>query len=404
MAQYIPIERDQTPWWEPPAAPAASPWRVPLFDLSFGREEVSAVTQVLRSGWLTMGRRTQELEEAFASEVGAPFALAVSNGTAALHLANLGLGLGPGDEVITTPLTFVATANSIVITGAKPVFADIIGPEDLNLDPAEVERRLTPRTKAVTVVHYGGNSCRLDEICQIAQSRGLAVIEDCAHAPGASHQGRPCGTWGLAGCFSFYSNKNLTTGEGGMVVTSDAALAQRLELLRSHGVTASVQERHQGGTALYDVAAVGCNYRIDEMRAALGLCQLSRLAERNRRRQKIGRYYRQLLAGEERLVLPFAGAVDSARHIFPVLLHRRVDRDAFREAMHARGVQTSIHYPPVHQFSWYRRHLPQAPGSLARAEDAGAREVTLPLYPEMGLNQVGLVAEAVAGALEEAWR
>jgi dTDP-4-amino-4,6-dideoxygalactose transaminase len=228
-------------------------WQVPLADLDYGPEEERAVLDVIQSQWLTMGAVTKEFEAQFADFVGAKHALAVSNGTVALHLACLAVGLGPGDEALAPALTFVASANAIVYTGADVRFADILGPENLNISPERIEAQCSPRTKAILVVHYGGYACHMDEILAIADQHDLAVIEDAAHAPGVRWNGKAMGTWGDVGCFSFFSNKNLATGEGGMVVTNRDDIAEKIQLLRSHGMTSLTWDRHQGHAYSYDV-------------------------------------------------------------------------------------------------------------------------------------------------------
>lgn len=377
-------------------------WRVPLADLDYDEVEEQAVLAVLRSRWLTMGSVTQDFEQAFAEFVGAKQALALSNATVALHLACLAAGIGPGDEVIVPSLTFVASANAVHYTGARVVFADILGPEELNIAPEEIERLVTPRTKAVIVVHYGGFPCRMPEILEIASRHGLAVIEDAAHAPGAYLDGIHLGTWGDVGCFSFFSNKNLSTGEGGMLVTNRDDIAQKVRLLRSHGMTSLTWDRHQGHAYTYDVVELGYNYRIDEIRSALGLSQLKKLAANNARRKSITGQYWLALQGNE-VELPFYASVKHTRmqpsyHIFPMLLPANIDRMHFIDCMRAAQVQTSIHYPPVHQFRYYRDCYPGV--VLPYTEDVAAREVTLPLYPGMDDQAVEVVLSAVKKALE----
>ena len=378
-------------------------WRVPLSDLDYGPEEEEAALDVIRRRWLTMGAVTQEFEAAFAELTGARYALAVSNATEALHLACLALGIGRGDEVIVPSLTFVATANAVLYANAEVRFADIIGPHDLNISPEDIERQITSRTKAIMVMHYGGYPCRMPEILEIARQHGLAVIEDAAHAPGASLDGQALGTWGDVGCFSFFSNKNLATGEGGMVVTNRAEIAEKIKLLRSHGMTTLTWDRHRGHASSYDVVDLGYNYRIDEIRSALGLAQLSKLQKNNARRCALTERYWRGLAGApyDGMELPFAGSRgDSSHHILPVLLPERADRQAFMDSMRASGVQTSIHYPPIHQFSYYRGRYPGV--SVPVTERLAAREVTLPLYPTMSDEQVDTVLAAAATALASA--
>lgn len=379
-------------------------WRVPLSDIDFGPEEMEAVEQVLKSRWLTMGAVTQEFEREFAAYVGAPHAVAVTNATAALHLACVAAGLGPGDEAILPSLTFVATANAVRYTGAVPVFADIEGENDLNVSAQEIEECITPRTRAIVVVHYGGYACDMPAILSLAEERGLTVIEDAAHAPGSQLNGRMLGTWGRIGCYSFFSNKNMTTGEGGMLVTGDDRLAERLRLLRSHGMTSLTWDRHKGHAWSYDVVDLGYNYRMDEVRAALGLAQLRKLPRNNQLRREKTSLYRRLLEEDcPEIVIPFENHPGvSAGHLMPVLLPEGVSREAFMAGMKEMGVQTSIHYPPVHLFSAYRETIPPVAQSLAFTESMAAREVTLPLYPTLSDDAVRSVVEAVQVSLVHA--
>jgi len=376
-------------------------WKVPLADVVFGPEEIAAVTAVLESGWLSMGPKTQEFEARFAHFLDVKHALAVTNGTAALHLACQALGLSTGDEVLCPVLTFVASANAILYTGAKPVFVDINGPHNLNLSVADAAGKVTERTRAIMVVHYAGYPCDMDAIAALARRHGLKIIEDCAHAPGAvyhSAQGpRLAGTLGDIGCFSFFANKNMTTGEGGLVVTNDDALARHMKFLRSHGMTTLTWDRHRGHSFSYDVVDKGYNYRLDEMRAALGIVQLKRLEEGNAKRRNLALRYQEILQNMQSLELPFAGAPEgSTYHLFPVLLKDGTQRPDFMAALARQGIQTSVHYPPVHLFSYYRQLWPEGYDHLIpRAEAAAQREVTLPLFPAMTSSQLAHVVQAI---------
>ena len=272
-----------------------------------------------------MGPKTQQFEAEFAGFLGIKHAFAVANGTAALHLACEAVGLKAGDEVLCPALTFVASANAILYTGARPVFVDILGPQNLNLSAADAASKITERTRAIMVVHYAGYPCDLDAIRDLAQRHGLAIIEDCAHAPGAVYHSRDglkkLGTLGSIGCFSFFSNKNMTTGEGGMLVTDDDELAQKIRIARSHGMTSLTWDRHKGHSFSYDVVARGYNYRLDELRAALGIVQLQRLAAGNGQRRQLTRMYQEKLQPLSQIQIPFlAGPEGSAHHIFPILL------------------------------------------------------------------------------------
>ncbi len=352
--------------------------------------------EVIRSGWLTMGQTTEEFERRFAEAVGVRHALAVTNGTAALHLAGLAVGLGPGEEVICPSLSFVAGANSILYTGAEPVFADVTSLNDLTISPADIAAKITPRTKAVQVMHYAGQPCDMEPIMDLARAHHLAVIEDCAHAPGAALNGRHCGALGQIGCFSFFSNKNMTTGEGGMVTTDDDQLAAKIRLMRSHGMTTLTLERHRGHAFSYDVVALGYNFRLDEIRAAIGLAQLDKLALFNARRSLLAEHYCQRLSEIDGLAAPFGfGRGLSINHIMPVILDQDLDRAAFMRFMKQKGVQTSIHYPPIHLFEFYKRRLNGQRPFLPLTEAAGRREVTLPLYPSMDEGDVEFVCQAI---------
>jgi len=376
-------------------------WRVPLADVNLGPEELEAVSAVIRSGWLTMGEVTQAFEEEYAQSTHSAHALAITNATAALHLACLALGIGPGDEVILPSLTFVASANAVGYTGALPVFADIESPNWLCLSPGAVEAALTPRTKAIMVVHYAGYACDMPAILEIAREHKLGVIEDAAHAVGASLNGKALGTWGDVGCFSFFGNKNLTTAEGGMLVTDNPEIAEKVRVLRSHGMTTLTWDRFKGHASTYDVVAQGYNYRMDELRSALGREQLKRIPSGNARRGELVRLYRDLLAREvPSICVPFVEErCQSSYHIMPVLLPKGADKHAFMEQMKARGIQTSWHYPPVHRFSVYQQAYASRPNPLPVTDEVAQREVTLPLYPTMTDEQVGWVVQAAKEAL-----
>jgi dTDP-4-amino-4,6-dideoxygalactose transaminase len=369
-------------------------WRVPLADVDVGDEHASAVDAVVRSGWWSQGPRVEEFEQAFARFCGSRHAIAVANGTAALHLALLAAGCGPGDEVVVPSLNFVAAANTIVQTGARPAFCDIRGGVDLNAGASELEAAVGPATKAVLLLHYGGFACDMAPVLDLAERRGLVVIEDAAHAPGSTWNDRPCGTIGQIGCFSFFSNKNLATGEGGMVVTDDDDLAAAVRLHRSHGMTTLTWDRHRGHASSYDVLAAGFNYRLDEIRAAIGLVQLRRLEAENAARREVARTYRDALHGVAGIELAFAdrlGEESSAHHLAVVILPGRAERGAVRERLAAKRIQTSVHYPPIHHFSAYRGSRVQ----LATLEALADRLLTIPLFGHMTAEQVQAVTEGV---------
>ncbi len=373
-------------------------WLVPLSDIDYGAEEEKAVLNVFRSRWLTMGDVTREFECEFAKSLNVKHAIAVSNGTEALHLACIALGIEPDDEVIVPALSFVATANAASYTGAKVRFADIISLKEPCIDPGEINRLINHKTKAVIVMHYAGFPCRMQEILDICNAKGIAVIEDAAHAPGAAFLDRKLGTWGKIGCFSFFSNKNLATGEGGMLVTNDDTLAKRLQSLRSHGMTSSTLDRHQGHAYSYDVVELGYNYRLDEIHSALGLVQLSKLKENNLIRKDLtSKYIAELKSSS--LIFPFEEPLgDPSFHIMPTLLNQIYDRNLFMEEMRKRKIQTSIHYPAIHHFSYYLKKNPSI--SLPITEEYCKRELTLPLFPTMTSNQFQSVINSVTECLK----
>jgi dTDP-4-amino-4,6-dideoxygalactose transaminase len=372
-------------------------WRVPLADLNYGETEKQVVLDVIQNQWLTMGKVTQEFEARFADLMAAKHCIAVSNGTVALHLACLALGIGPGDEVILPALTFVASSNAVLHAGAEVRFADILSVNELNISPEKILAQITPNSKAILVVHYGGYSCRMAEIQAIADEHNLAIIEDAAHAPGARLDGKMLGTWGDIGCFSFFSNKNLAVGEGGMVVTNNDDIAEKVRLLRSHAMTSFTWDRHRGFAYSYDVIDLGYNYRIDEIRSALGIVQLEKLPANNTIRKRItGRYWDAF--EDSGLGLPYkTTACSSSHHIFPVLLPAGMNKKNFIDFLRQAGVQTSFHYPPIHQFSYYRPRFPDC--SLPETEAVARREVTLPLFPSMSDGQVELVIRTTMEAL-----
>jgi dTDP-4-amino-4,6-dideoxygalactose transaminase len=372
-------------------------WKVPLADVEIGEPEIDAVAAVYRSGWLSMGPRTEELEARFSEYTGAEHSLAVTNGTAALHLICLAAGLGPGDEVVVPSLTFVATASAIRYTGATPVFADIAALDRPWISADAARAAIGPRTKAIMNMTYGGHPGESAELAELAAERGLILLEDAAHGLGGSLGERHLGTFGMAGAFSFFSNKNLPVGEGGMVVTNDEEVAARLRLLRSHGMTSLTWDRHRGHASGYDVVELGFNYRIDEARAALATARLARLDADNELRAAAAETYRNGL-GELDGVTPAMPAVSggrSAHHLFTVLVDESIDRDAVRAELAEQGIQTSLHYPPIHRFTAYDVDV-----DLPLTESYAARAMTLPLFPTITEEQIGLVLSGLSDAID----
>jgi len=364
-----------------------------------GDEEVEAVTKVLRSGWLSVGPETAAFERGFAEALGVGRAVAVSSGSAALHLALMALGIGPGHEVIVPSLTFVATANAVCLLGARPVFADVRSDQDLTIDPADVARLLRPSTRAIIAVHYGGWPADLKALRALADDAGVALVEDVAHAPVVQAGNAMLGTVGDAGCFSFFATKNLTMGEGGLVVARRPETLDTVRLLRSHAMTVNSWDREHGRDGAYDVVDVGFNYRPSEMAAALGRVQLGRLAaDRRARAASVAQYVAGLAS------LPVAMAFDpeqvSAYHILPVLLPANIDRDEVQAGLREARIQSSVHYPPVHLFSAYRRRFGTGPGEVRRTEALSRRLLTLPLHANLSRADVALVCDSLARAID----
>jgi dTDP-4-amino-4,6-dideoxygalactose transaminase len=359
-----------------------------------GAEEKSALAAVIESGWVTMGDRVQEFEQAFARLHEAEDSIAVGSCTAALHLILHALGIGPGDEVLVPSLTFVATANSVLYVGARPVFVDIESPAAPLMSLEEAEAKCTARTKAVIIVHFAGYLAHRDAWQSFARRKGLLLIEDAAHAPGLP----AAGTFGEAAAFSFYGNKNMTTAEGGAVIARSRSLREAIRRARSHGMTSGTRQRLDSRSPDYDVTMLGFNYRMDELRAAVGLVQLKRLPEWNDIRRSLSLRYRQLIARHcPSVMVPFADPWPSAHHLMPVVLPTEISRQAVIDRLRKRGIQTTVHYPPVHRLTFYQNLYPDV--HLPRTDEFSRRELTLPLHPRMTPETVDLVVNSLAAAL-----
>ncbi|MBI4356172.1 MAG: UDP-4-amino-4,6-dideoxy-N-acetyl-beta-L-altrosamine transaminase [Candidatus Omnitrophica bacterium] len=360
--------------------------------------DIEAVAAVLRSSRLTTGPKVAEFEEAVSSYVRAREAVAFSSGTAALHAAAFAAGLGPGDEAVTTPLTFCATANAALYQGARPAFADVRD-DTLNLDPAAVEARLTPRTKAVLPVDYAGHPADLEALLALAARQGLTVIEDACHALGAADRGRKVGGISHMTVFSFHPIKAITTGEGGMVTTNEAALAKRLRLFRNHGIDSDPNARQASGAWFYEMTALGFNYRLTDLGCALGLSQLSRLDAALAHRRAIALRYLQAFAAHPELVLPAVRPEsESAWHLFPVRLvleRLSADRAEIIRALHAEGIGVNVHYLPVYRHPYYVERFGDQAGTCPVAEAAYERLISLPLFAGMTDQDVEDVIRAV---------
>ncbi|MDE3155857.1 MAG: DegT/DnrJ/EryC1/StrS aminotransferase family protein [Acidobacteriota bacterium] len=370
---------------------------------SIGAGEIAEVIDTLESGWLTTGPRVQAFERRFAEYVGAPHALAVSSCSAALHLSLLAAGAGPGDEVVTTPLTFCATANAVIHTGATPVFADI-DPVTMNLDPAAAAAAVSPRTRVLLPVHFGGRPVDVPAFTALARDRGLLVVEDAAHAAEAVVAGRKIGTTADFTCFSFYATKNLTTGEGGMVTTASEEAATRMRVASLHGMSRDAWRRYEhGGPADYEVVMAGFKYNMMDLQAAIGLHQLARLDQMLARREQIWRQYDDGLADlpVTRPVPPDAGMVH-ARHLYTILVDRDVcgrSRDELRARLAAEGIGTAIHFTALHLQPFFRERFGLRRGQFPNAEFVSDRTLSLPLSASLADAEVARVIDAVREAL-----
>lgn len=379
--------------------------QVPFCQPDVSEEEIVALVEAVRSGWLSVGPRTQEFEQAFAGWSGAPHAVAVNSCTAALHLALNAVGIGAGDEVITSTLTFAATGATIVHAGARPVLADC-SPDTLNIEPQDIVRKLTARTRAIIPVHFAGHPAPMDEIGEIARAHKLTVIEDAAHALPASYRGRRIGTISDLTAFSFYATKNLTTGEGGMLTIGDAELADRARMRRLHGMSRDAWRRYSAqGSWRYDVTYPGFKYNMTDPAAAMGLVQLRRLPALQQRRLELVARYHELLADVPQIQRPVVRPeVDSAWHLYAIRVRPErltVHRDEVIELLRERGVGTSVHFLPLHLHSYYRDTFGFRPQEFPVASSAAETLISLPLYTRMSDADVDHVAKTLKGILHE---
>jgi dTDP-4-amino-4,6-dideoxygalactose transaminase len=373
---------------------------LPVFDVRVEEEDLDAVAETLRSGWLSAGPQTEAFEQEFAEHLGARHVLALSSCTAALHLACIAAGIEAGDEVIVPSLTFVATANAVRYCGGRPVFCDLVGGEgnDLNLDVELVESLITDRTKAVIPVHWAGYPVEIVALRDLCERRGLTLIEDCAHAPWAESDSQQLGTFGLAGCFSFFPNKVLGVGEGGALCTNSDEVADRVRRLRSQGMTATTIDRHRGSAMSYDVVELGFNYRFDDLRASLIRPRFARLGDEIANRRRIIERYRELLAGTEGVGVAYAGndVSQSSCYLMGVLVEPELRSQVRNRLRDEHGVQTTV-YPATHELGGYVREFGEV--SLPKTEDAARRLFSIPLYPHMTDEMQVRVADAVREAV-----
>lgn len=369
-------------------------YKIPLFQLNFDEQEVLAVTETIRSKWILTGPKCEELETTFAEMLGVKHAISLSNCTDALHLACIVNGIGASDEVLCPSLTFAASVNCIRYVGATPIFCDIRGLHDINIDPEDIQKKITPKTKAIVVVHMAGFPCEMDEIMEIAKKNNLKVIEDACHGPLSEYKDKKLGTIGDVGCFSFFSNKNISTGEGGMIVTNNDEYAERIRLLRSHGMTTMSYQRAKGHATAYDIVELGYNFRMDDIRASIAIVQLKKLQADLDKRVDVRKNYLTALSGIEQIEIPFKNNKEFvSNYIMPIVLKNSTveKRDALRNYLHENGIQTSNHYPPIHKFSIYKENS----SSLPITEYVCENEITLPMYAVLTNKEIAWIAETI---------
>lgn len=369
-------------------------YKIPLFDLNFDEKEEQAALETIQSKWISTGPKTAAFEAKFADMLHVYHAIALSNCTVALHLALKLVGVQSGDEVICPSLTFVATVNSIRYVDAIPVFADVTSYENPTIDPADIQRKITPKTKAIVVMHYGGFACDMDSIMELGRLHDIKIIEDACHGPLSECKGKKLGTIGDVGCFSFFSNKNISTGEGGMLITNNSEYAARTKLLRSHGMTSMSYERAKGHSTTYDVVELGYNYRMDDIHSAIGLVQLEKIEDDLLKRAEIRKMYINLLKNIPNIIIPFQDYAEfSSNYIFPIVLKdsNSEKRDMIRNALAEAGIQTSVHYPAVHHFSIYKDYYRELPVTDYLVDNL----ITLPMYSKLTSENVNFIVTSL---------
>ena len=368
--------------------------------------EINEVVDSLRSGWITTGPKVKRFEEAFKTYVGAPYAVPLTSATAGLHLTLLALKIKEGDEIITTPMTFASTVSMIILCGGTPVLADI-EPGTLNIDVAKVRDKITPRTRVIIPVHFAGQACDMDPLFVLAKEHNLTIIEDAAHAAGTEYRGRKIGSFDSISIFSFHPNKNITTGEGGMVCTRDENLAEEISLMKFHGMSREAWKRFAAsGTPNYDILLPGFKYNMMDIQAALGIHQLPKLDGFIDKRKEIAEFYNRELANIEELVLPKYAPYEQrhAWHLYTPLVRIEkltIDRDRFMEELKKHNIGTGLHYKAIHHHAWYRENLPAADSELPNASYASERILSLPLFPKMSMDDAQDVVDAIKAVIVE---
>lgn len=374
-------------------------YKIPLFDLNFDEKEEQAVLETIQSKWISTGPKSLAFESKFAEMLNAKHAVSLANCTVALHLAMKLLDIKEGDEVICPSLTFVATCNAIRYVNATPVFADVVSTSDLTIDPLDIERKITPKTKAIIVMHFGGFACNMDEIMALSRKHNIKVIEDACHAPLSEYNGQKLGSIGDIGCYSFFSNKNISTGEGGMLVTNNESYYERAKLLRSHGMTSMSYERAKGHSTTYDVVDNGFNYRMDDIRASIGLVQLDKIQADLEQRAQNRKYYLEALKDIKGITIPFIDRKDfSSNYVFTIVLENSnyEKRDKVRDLLAQQGIQTSVHYPAVHRFSIYDDYATP----LEKTDYVSDNLITLPMYAKLDGDEIKTIGKSLSKIFE----
>lgn len=374
-------------------------YKIPLFDLNFDGKEAKAALATIESGWISIGAKCAEFESNFAQLLKVNHAVSLSNCTDALHLAHRILGINEGDEVICPSLTFVASVNSIKYVGAIPVFCDVEGYDNFNISSSKIEPLITPKTRAILVVHMAGFPADMDGICDLAKKYNLKIIEDACHSPMSEYKGKKLGTIGDIGCFSFFSNKNISTGEGGMLVTNSEDFEKKAKLLRSHGMTTMSYQRAGGHATTYDVVDLGYNFRMDDIRASIGIEQLKKLQSDLEKRALVRSNYVRLLKEIDRIIVPFQNNTEFvSNYIMPIVIKDSNSefRDYVRDKLHENGIQTSVHYPAIHRFSIYN----SPDHYLPNTEYITDNEITLPMYGNLSLEQIEFIVQNLKDILK----
>lgn len=377
-------------------------YKIPLFNLNFDEREAQAAYDTIKSGWISTGPKNAELEQIFKDMFNVEYAVSMSNCTDALHTCCMVCGFGPGDEVICPSLTFAASCNCIRYVGATPVFADIVGPDHINIDPKDIERKITPKTKGIVVVHMAGYPAQMDEIMAIAKKHNLKVIEDACHGPLSEYKGKKLGTIGDCASFSFFSNKNISTGEGGMFITNNKEMADQARLIRSHGMTTMSYQRASGHATEYDIQTLGYNFRMDDIRASIAVEQMKKLPADLEKRIKVRKRYEDNLSKNDKIVIPFLDNKEfTSNYIFPIVIKDsdKDKRNALRNYMHEHGIQTSVHYPAVHHFTTYKDLNAQLP----QTDYVTDNEITLPMYAALTDEQVDEICRTLEEGIKKVY-